>query len=218
MSVIVISAELATILEASAPSAADVAQAFQGGRPGAASSFGWVGPRPRVTREARAGDRFYTRVAWLGAWPAEGYDADAPLSSSAEAVRASVESKLNASLGNGWTVRALPYAPAVNGSLAWWQSGEASNTATRDQFPELAGRLDAVENATGPTGDGTHPSTAREIAEHAGEGAARAASAGGWWLALGALAALVLVVKLGAAGSSSGVVLVDSRGRQRRVR
>lgn len=212
MAVILISAELPTVLESSAPSAEAVAQAFRDGRPGAASSFGWVGPSARVTREARVGDRFYTRASWLGAWPAEGYDTDAPLASSAEAVRASVAAKLNA-LVSGWTVTAVPYAPAVNGSLEWWRSGAATATRTRGEFPELAGRLDALENPIGPTTAESHPSTGRDVAE----GAARAASGSLPWLTLGAVALAVGLVAWRFGGRQSVIVLDTGRGGARRL-
>jgi hypothetical protein len=58
-------------------------------------------------------------------------------------------------ISSDWSnVTIAPYDPAVNGTIAWWRSGEAGRTATRDEFDltQQAGQTTAVDSPAGPTG------------------------------------------------------------------
>lgn len=51
-------------------------------------------------------------------------------------------------------VAVTPYDPTSNGTIAWWASGEASHTPTRDEFAlnQQAGQMEQVDAPAGPTG------------------------------------------------------------------
>lgn len=116
---------------------------------------GWVGSA-RISRRANAlppGGRL-TDVAWLYSWPDR-------TPASAEATTAALITdyiRANAAVvlpeASGWRgVTVIPYDPAVNGSLEWWRSGEASRTVTRDAFDlnQQTGSNQTRDNPTGPT-------------------------------------------------------------------
>lgn len=176
----------------------------------------WIGA-PRVTRTdttVTGGVREWTvTVAALYGAPTGGpWPETAPGPGVAEALRAAALARLD-TLRGSWTVRAVPYVAAVNGSVNWWRSGEASRTRTRDESPGLSGGLvDAPDNPTGPTTDATHPTTPAGAAG----GAVRAASGVLPWVALAALAGAVGLVAWRFGGRES-VIVLDSRGRRRAV-
>lgn len=123
---------------------------------------GWVGSA-RITRRANAlppGGRL-TDVAWLYSWP-DRTPASAEASAASE-ITAYILSKAREATFDqpaalpesaGWrNIAIVPYDPAVNGSLEWWQSGEASRTVTRDAFDlnQQLGSNATRDNPTGPT-------------------------------------------------------------------
>lgn len=160
---VVVLCEETSQLEANAPSSTAIGNALRGVtmQPGH-----WVGSSPRITRVARVGVGFLTRVAWVWSWDS---------THTAAAVRPVLEdwvrAELNAVAPGAWTLTTLHYAEAANGPLAWWASGEAAVTRTRDQFPTGTGRLDPDENAAGPTTPATHPTTPGDVVNTAGRAA-----------------------------------------------
>ena len=196
MAVIVVMAEERSAVAANAPTAAQITAAFERARlPGSERDRGrWLGPAPRVVRTAVIGERFGTFVTWVYVWPTDappgGWTTDAP------AVGALVQELVNnvarelRSVSGAWQpVEAVPYAPAVNGDLLWWQLGEASVTRTRDAFPTEFGRLDAQENPRGPTTAATHPTSPGEALRGLGDAATTAV-----WV-VGGLGVLYLLTK-----------------------
>ena len=214
MAVVLIVAEETSFLVSNAPAAATAERAFRAARlAGAAATRGdWIGPRARVTRTTDVGvpGGFTTSVAWVYGSPTGGPWQERPmLSALSEELRASVARELTAA-GGRWTVRAVPYASAVNGALSWWQSGEASVARTRDEFATLAGRLDPPDNPTGPTSRATHPST---VGDHLGDAVDRASPAFPWAAAISIAAALALAAwKFGSADRGPLVVVQGQRG------
>lgn len=144
-----------------APSAPDIEAAMQNALTGTTAR--WIGPRARITRRGGVTDNFLhpltpenvTSVAWA---------IDVPDNAQAQTVIAQIRTNLDARLhalsSDFAPVRITAFAVAVNGPVAWWQSGEASVTRTRDEFPALT--TDANENPVGPDA-GTHPTTPGEI-------------------------------------------------------
>lgn len=184
---------------------------------GNASARGdWIGA-PRVSRTdttVMGGLREWTvTVAAVYGWPSGGPWAEtAPGPGLAEALRAAVFSKLD-ELHGSWSASAVPYECATHGALAWWASGEASHTRTRDESPGISGGLvDAPDNPTGPTTDATHPTTPAGAAG----GAVRAASGSLPWLAIVAAAGAIGLIAWRFGGRES-VIVLDSRGRRRSV-
>lgn len=175
VSLVVILAEGRTLTESL--SAADILRAMRAAAPGSAQAFGWIGPAPRITRALEWGAvrGFITRVAWIGAWPPTTTNLALPNRASQQMLAENVHAQLSG-LGGSWNVQALAYSPAVNGQLSWWRDGSATRTRTKDQFPVLGGRLDAVETPTGPTTPETRPSTLGEAASQVASGAAAGAS------------------------------------------
>lgn len=155
--------------------ALELKQAFERAAP-ASRSFGWQGPAPRVTRRSDGG-AFVTRAAWLGAWPPDTANLAPPMRATAAAVAESLRRELDARgyFGGPWSVTWYPYNAAQHGTLAWWRDGRATQTRTRDQFPEFAGRLGEQDNPVGPTTPETRPQTAGEVAGEALGGASGAA-------------------------------------------
>ena len=169
---VIVLAEERSVFYATAPTYRAITDAFQAARPAGseATRGNWVGPGPRVTRTAAIGERFGTFAAWVYQWPA----GTTPTVAMVEQLRASVKAAVD-NVSIGWQpVTVLPYNPAANGSLAWWQcSGGASDcasiTQTKDEFPVGTGRLDAQENHVGPTSAGTHPTTVPDALQGAGD-------------------------------------------------
>ncbi|HVY65952.1 MAG TPA: hypothetical protein VHH11_14110 [Gammaproteobacteria bacterium] len=123
----------------------------------------WVGA-PRVTRRAVVGSGFDTYVTAVLSWP------DPPPSGRRQDPRSiqtvfgpRIQAALNA-VSSGWdTVAVSPYLDVNNGAdLAWWSSGRAAQTRTRDAYPTLGGRVDADENPIGPDTRDVRPSTVAE--------------------------------------------------------
>lgn len=178
--IVLIFAEERSILSADAPTAEQIEAALL---PLASASGGWIGPRARVTRTAGFSPRFSTFVAWPFAWrqPAVPDLAHAPVTELLRRVN-------NALSDTSWSwqgARALPYTEAVNGNLAWWNSGAASQTRTRNSFPTGAGHFDADENPTGPTDATTHPSTPGDTLSHAAAASTDLATALAWLAGIG---------------------------------
>ena len=113
-----------------------------------------------------------------------------------------------ASVGNWQPTLVTVFDPAVNGDLSWWTCQGVALTAaatdacsavtqTRDAFPELAARLQANENATGPTTALTHPQTVGTALGNLGTGlgnAATSVASAGMWVAAAAAVGVVLVL------------------------
>lgn len=152
----VVSSTESSILEANAPTAADIAAAFRSVNLG--PTWGsWLGPVPRVTRTAPLGS-FRTVATWVWTMP------DTPWTAQHSSyVLGRVQAALADALHRGssdWSAPTVaPYDVANNGPAAFWQSGSAGVTQTRDTFPTGGGRLDAPENPMGPTTDATHPTS-----------------------------------------------------------
>ncbi len=117
---------------------------------------GFVGSA-RITRRTNLlppGGRL-TDVAWLYSWtpratPALEAEAEREI---ADYIRTEAARFLPGVVGTWKAPQVLPYNPAVNGSVEWWSSGEASRTNTRDAFDlnEQTGSNASVDNPTGPT-------------------------------------------------------------------
>jgi len=187
MALLLVSAVERSVTYPMAPTAQGAEGAFRRARLGPRVADGdWIGSGARVTRTAVIGERFATRVAWVYGWPAGGpWDPRAALGELAAILRARVASELEA-LGGSWEVATAPWAEAVNGPLSWWASGAAAVTQTRDEFPVGTGRLDATENALGPTTGATHPTSPGEAGRG---GASVVGEVMPWLLGAGAVAA-----------------------------
>lgn len=126
---------------ANMPTAAEVLLAFQLGRERVPRTSAWIGPAPRIVRSSSPGATT-THAAWL-----LGTEGDPNL------VIADVLEDLNRRLQDNsrdWSAPvAQPFTPGLHGSQAWWESGAAANTRSRDT-PEdqVTGRLN--ENPLGP--------------------------------------------------------------------
>lgn len=138
-------------IQVNAPTSQRIAAALasigvNGGHPGR-----FLGSAPRVTRVPEIGDAFITHAAWPYAWTT---------SASEDVVRRVLIDQVRLALdelGGNWTVTAPTFNPTTNGTVQWWESGEASITRTRDEWVTWDQRADARENPTGPTTDATHP-------------------------------------------------------------
>ena len=118
---------------------------------------GWLGPGPRITRPPPLpGTRFVTRMACVWEF------ADTPftrtnLRAMTVLVRIGVAGGLANQSADWGEVLVAPHAEPTHGALAWWRSGEAAVTRTRDAQPELIGRFGTDDNPVGPTTAATHP-------------------------------------------------------------
>jgi hypothetical protein len=177
---VLIFAEERSVFSADAPTSAQIESAL---RRAALAPGGWIGPHARITRTAQIGERFRTRFAWLYGWP------PATVPTLAAAPVAELLQRVNDALGStsyAWQgAEAQPFAEAVNGSLAWWTSGQASNTRTRDVFPTGTGRLMADENPIGPTSAATHPPTPGDILSGAATQGTDLVTALSWLVGIG---------------------------------
>jgi len=122
----------------------------------------WVGSA-RITRRANVlppGGRL-TDIAWLYSWP-DRTPASVEASTATEIASYILSKARDATFDGaaalpesaGWrNVAIVPYNPAVNGSLEWWRSGDASRTVTRDAFDlnQQTGSNATRDNPTGPT-------------------------------------------------------------------
>jgi hypothetical protein len=138
-------------IQSNAPTSAEVGAAFRAAQVGDGSGLdgAWVGPAPRVTRDAPFG-AFVTYGAWLYEWPE-----DPRVYATLQARQRHVREKLALALSRqspDWSaVSVEEYAPRLHGPMIFWTSGEAANTMTRDEFPTGFGRTAPIENSTGPT-------------------------------------------------------------------
>lgn len=148
----------------------------------------WAGP-PRITRTSHLTEAARVRVAAVYVWGSPPYDLREPLhgvDTPADVLRQKVQENLPIiPLGVWGPVTIAAYHPEVNGSLAWWQSGEAANTRTRDILGTLAGVALPDETPNGPTTPQNAPPSAPQ---RAGEAASDAMSSLAPWV----LAALAL--------------------------
>lgn len=182
MPAVIITATERSVLYANAPTAAQIEAALA---PLAIAPGGWIGPHARITRTAMIGERFGTTFAALYAWP-EASVPDLEHAPVADLVRR-VDAAL-ADVSSGWQgARAIPYAPAVHGSVAWWSNGQASITRTRDTFPTGSGRVDADENPIGPTTPETHPTTPGQVGSGAANSLSDILTPLAWCIGLGSL-------------------------------
>lgn len=132
---------------------------------------GFVGSA-RVTRRTGTFQRI-TDVSWLYSWTPRATPADEATAARniADYIRTQADLVIQAQFGltqvpgapvdlspeelrGGWSLaQILPYDPAVNGTVDWWQSGAASRTNTRDAFDlnEQTGSNASVDNPVGPT-------------------------------------------------------------------
>lgn len=172
MALMVFTAEASVRLVTNTKTAAELREAFVRAAP-QSRSFGWLGPRPRVTRRSDEG-RFTTRVTWVGAWPPDTTRTTPPMRGVSEPVAQAILRELDnlddavggadAPMGSGpWRVTFAPYSEATHGSLNWWRNGQAAQTRTENEFPTLAGRLGEQDNPIGPTTPETRPQTAGEV-------------------------------------------------------
>ncbi len=140
-----------SIAQVNAPTAQRITAALasisiNGGHPGR-----FLGAAPRITRVAEVGDAFVTTAAWPYAWTTTAGE---------DVVRRVLEDQARlalAEVSSGWTVTAQTFNPTTNGAITWWESGQASITRTRDEFPTFDQRLAPRENPTGPTSAATNP-------------------------------------------------------------
>lgn len=173
-----------SILEANAPTADAIEQAMRSAVTGsvlwqaqhlANGGPDWVGPAPRITRTAVAGERFATRVAWPFSYDSAASQADKD--GLAAQFGARVQQQL-AGLSSDWDTPVVrPYSVAFNGPVAWWASGQGAVTMTRDAFPTLGGRLAHNENPIGPdTAGSVVPTVGQGIGQQASDAGAGAAT------------------------------------------
>jgi hypothetical protein len=138
-------------IQSNAPTSAEVAAAFRAAQTGDGTGLdgSWVGPAPRVTRDAPFG-AFVTYGAWMYEWPE-----DPRVYANLPYLERRVREKLALALSRqspDWSAVAVEsYAPRLHGPMLFWTSGEAANTMTRDEFPTGFGRTAPIENSTGPT-------------------------------------------------------------------
>lgn len=148
------SAPLGTALESLGPfSASRVREKFLLAAP-QSRSFGWLGPRPRITRRTDGG-RFTTTAVWIGAIPPDTTNTRPFMAGVAEPIAQSIKRELDTVLDT-WAVEFTPYAESVHGSLDQWRTGAAADTRTENRFDllpaEPEGALGAPQGLT-PTGD-----------------------------------------------------------------
>lgn len=132
----------------------------------AANAYGtWVGPGPRVVRRTDVTSlRGYETVV---TWPI-----DAPSEAAVGRVLYFVRQRLresNGGLPSDWTDGSyMPYAEAVNGPASFWESGDATNTRTKNIARWGTERIVLPEeNASGPDAVQRRDPTAAELAEEA---------------------------------------------------
>ncbi len=131
----------------------------------------WVGPAPRITRRAVIGSGFFTDTTWLWELP-DAFAQRAPFLRAALGLLAKGQLQ---TISGDWTDPVVSdYAPAINGPLDAWRSGQLAVTRTRDEAQTGVARVDPNENARGPTTRDTHP---RSPAEAAGDAANAAGGA-----------------------------------------
>lgn len=152
-----VSAKESSALQPNAPSASDIRNALNSNR---FPRSIWVGPAPRITRRINTfspTSGFETYVTWI-------LDVDQVtfVPDLAGGIRDHVAGLLD-NISSRWsTPEVVPYSQSTNGSLSWWQSGDAARTRTALEFPQAGGRFDANENPVGPDSPDLRPSTTSE--------------------------------------------------------
>ncbi len=130
-----------------------------------ANGGGWVGPAPRVVKNALplgVTGGYVTQVAWVwfvndaqqAALGLTTADAQIAFGNRLQVVaRNALASSASHStlLRSDWTVDWSAYDAAINGPLSWWQSGAASRDAVFiDSVPDGMSRLTPPDNPIGP--------------------------------------------------------------------
>ena len=183
-----------TNVSVGSPSASAIKDALVASRlAGAETTRGnWIGPAPRITRvisDDTGIDEHTITVAWLYGWPTGGpYTLTTPpVQAIAAELVVAVATSLNSGTRTSWEVASAPYVPAFNGELAFWQSGAAANTTTKDAPAEGVaespyGPAAGAGGATG--GTGTPPAQGMSSTAKWGIGLGLAAAVGyGVWYA-----------------------------------
>ncbi len=114
---------------------------------------GWVGPRARVTRGWNPFSRGRVSVAWLYGWPTGGPWGEAPPLGQLSRELAGNVARALEGVGGSWQVTALRYDPARHGAVAWWASGDAARTETREEV-SVAPDGDSTAPGENPVGPG----------------------------------------------------------------
>lgn len=159
----VITSQESTIWQPDAPTSAAIVNAFAQ-VPMPAGGVSWIDPGIRVTRwmvtgAGAANITNATRVISIDDPTQVTGDPNMTNDQAAAFMAAAVSAALATTSGDWAPATATPFSVA-NGALSWWQTGQSDITQTRDQFPQLAGRLDQQENPIGPTVAGvTSPTT-----------------------------------------------------------
>jgi hypothetical protein len=119
----------------------------------------WVGSSPRVTRKTQPGsatEGFITQVAWLWEWNDANINAS-NIGAYNQQLQRYVQEQLRAESEDWQDIAVSAYVPGTNGTEAWWRSGGAAVTQTRNEFPTGVSRLGVDENPFGPTDENTVP-------------------------------------------------------------
>ncbi len=183
------------------------------------ASVGWIGPYPRVVRKSIPGG-FETHVAWLHQLDPNAATHNDTQTGFAQRRLAHEVAVALAGLTGGETAESArqwsdttvyPFNVANHGPRAWWESGYAARTRTRDREPAITD-VDMQENPLGPdAADLQNPDYLSWAAQQAG-GAVGGFS---WGVVAGGAAAFVgamwLLAKFG--GSREVVIRTDSGRR-----
>ena len=178
--------ETTALLQSSMPSAGDIDASLEAAARAVNASV--VGAR--ITRTHAGETRVYALIGWpagRGPWlPTAPLRGDgSPIDRFMRAWRTALPDGRWSGLG--WAA----WTEAANGPVAWWSSGEAARTRTRDTPGELLARLEADEVPDRPPRPGDHPASVADQARELGRGIERAAESTAtlakWALALGLL-------------------------------
>lgn len=187
----ILTAVESSVAQWNAPSYNDIATALLGTTlPGGVR---WVGPGPRVTRKTDP-LTLHANITQFS-WP---ITVDAPTLATADsiahqtasvvqaALRGSLFSRVvDSTISSGWsTVTVAPFSLDVNGTLEWWQSGQAVQTQTRDAFFQGLARLQPDENPLGPDTPLVRPPTQGEALQNVTDSAVSSTVSTLWPIAL----------------------------------
>jgi hypothetical protein len=141
----------------------------------------WIGPQPRVVRAKLPGTlalppmwailafgalspivaaQIETQAAWLYQLPDDVPWSVARKDAIVGTLLARLDALLQAGSGSWSAAQMHPYAPALHGSLAWWSSGAAARTATREEPLGLISRI--TNTPESPVGQGRELSSTAE--------------------------------------------------------
>lgn len=129
--------------------------------------FSWIGPAPRVTRQATE-TQSITRAVWLAEYPVEALRTTEGASlpqTVAAALQGAFNGRSVVGAGGPWRASASAYNGAINGPLDFWRGGQAANTRTRESFPSAVSQFAEQDNPFGPTTAHTRPGTAADVVE-----------------------------------------------------